>query len=319
MGFNALYSYVTREVREKLGRVAKDVLIELANYSNPMGICWPGFERLADDTGYAVEVVQDAIRALEEADYLRRHFRYSSVRGQWEFEAYQLSPDVVCLGNEYVETAIKSYGRFIDSHAICNSSPGFVSKESQHLNNNKTEHLQEHQRTPKGTPTTTTTKTETALEGSESKMAESDARPVSAPAENKEQGQKTKDKDQNLESRSRPTAPTGATKKKPSPSSAAPPPVSYAEYQDELNPDLENVAQQLWVESGNLPMPIARQLVATHGPKICLAALRNYGQARDVINPGGYIRAIIERRAVAPAYDDLPAAPADNDIDERLH
>src|SRR3989304_10598373 len=146
MGFNALYSHITREVREKLGRVAKDVLVELGNHSNSLGVCWPGIGRLAESTGYADEVVRDAIAALEAADYLRILYRFSSVRRRWEFEAYQLSPDVVSLPQERIEEA---WGTFMEAQDYRNIQGAFVSKESQHQINNKTEHQNQHQyRTP---------------------------------------------------------------------------------------------------------------------------------------------------------------------------
>jgi hypothetical protein len=290
MGFNRLQSHITREVREKLGRVAKDVLVELGNHSDNLGVCWPGIGRLAESTGYADEVVRDALVALEAADYIRMLYRYSGVRRRWEFEAYQLSPDVVFLNQEYIGQA---WDTFLNSQRYCNISGAFVGKESQQ--NQQQNQKQNQEQNQEQNQSTTTTAFE---------EAESGALDMS-----KKQGQRQRAKEQS------PTAPNGANQKaappgaRPSPRSDAPPPVSFAEYQSELPDELENIAQQLWVNSGNLPMPIARYLVVTYGRAICQAALKNYGKARDVVNPGGYLRSIIERRAVSPAYDDLPDAP----------
>lgn len=55
---------------------AKFLLVTLANYANPDGFCYPGQEKLGDDTGMSERSVRAHLATLEEAGILRRQFRY---------------------------------------------------------------------------------------------------------------------------------------------------------------------------------------------------------------------------------------------------
>jgi len=280
----ALYQNVTREIRQNCGRVAKDVLVELANYTNPLGICWPGVERLASDTGYSAETVQSGLQKLLEHDYIRIHERYSSVRQRWEFEAYQVSPEVLCIREELHSQALRSYD-------YCNTRNSFVSKDSQPTTEPTTEnHLQKP---------TTENHHQQQKDSLNVKNLESDTLTTA-------QTQPATPPEKQNQKKHKPTAaPAGATKTTK---------INYAPWSVELPTETdESAAVHVWsVAGGSMPMAVARYLVATRGPKVCYAAVRNYEKnASEIINPGGYIRSLIERSQVDPAYDDTPAAPAE--------
>lgn len=277
----ALYQHVTREIRERCGRVAKDVIVELASYTNPLGICWPGEARLAADTGYCVDTVKNALQALLEADYIRIHERYSSVRQRWEFEAYQLSPEVLSIRPELYAQALRSYD-------YCNTRNSFVSKDSQPSPEPYTEnHLQE----PPTVEPTPTTKDSLTVKNPVSTNVPPPTNHAAAPTEKQSQKkQKTT------------SAPTGATHQK-----------NYAAWVNPLQDEsAEECAFLIWNESGGgMPMPVARYLVDSRGVAPCRAAVRNYQRnAARIENPAGYIRVLIEKSAVDPAFDDIPQAPA---------
>lgn len=280
----ALYQNVTREVRESCGRVAKDVLIELANYTNALGICWPGAGRLASDTGYSVETVQAGLQALLDADYIRMHERYSSVRQRWEFEAWQLSPEVLCIRGELHSQALRSYD-------YCNSRNSFVTKDSQPTTEpSLSNQLQE----PTKTNQQQQQKDKSPFNVKNTDESES---PAAALQPDPNPTKKTKSKT---------TAPAGATTTR----------IDYAGWAVALPVESdESAAAALWgAVAGAMPMPVARYLVATRGAAAAAAAVKNYQKnAAAIINPGGYVRSLIERQQIDPVIDSQDESAALSD------
>lgn len=299
MGYIALYQNVTKEVRQNCGRVAQQVLLELANYADCLGICWPGLARLGTDTGYSVETVQNGLQALIDQDYIRVHYRWSNVRQRWEFEAYQLSPLVLVIREELQSQALRSYD-------YCNTTEAFVSKDSQPTTEPSLKN--QRQEPTKAEPTTTTMTPEMEKSAESTTPPPFFIPPVTTEKSQKKQGQKS------AAQAATPPAPTGATQNIP-PHSAAPPPakLSYAPFVNQLEDEAaEDCALDVWsATAGSMPMPVARYLVASRGVKVCRAALKNYSKNSSRIdNPGGYVRALIERSQIDPSLDGIGDAPS---------
>lgn len=305
MGYIALYQNVTKEVRQNCGRVAQQVLLELANYADCLGICWPGLARLGADTGYAVETVQGGLQALIDQDYIRIHYRWSNVRQRWEFEAYQISPLVLVIREELYSQALRSYD-------YCNTSEAFVSKDSQPTTEPT---IYNQLQDPDSEEPTTTTKTPQNVKNRDFPPAPpTRGLPPVQPQKSQKQGQGQKPESA---AQAATPAPTGATQNNP-PRSAPPPlaRLSYAPYVNALEDEsAEQTAFDLWNETGaSMPMPVARYLVASRGESVCRAAVKNYQRnAAGITNPPGYVRALIERAQVDPAYDGLQTAPSPAD------
>lgn len=67
----------------------KLLLLALATYADPNGVCWPSQETLARDTEQSVDSVQRQLDVLEELKLLSRS-RMPKRRGQWQGHRYQL-------------------------------------------------------------------------------------------------------------------------------------------------------------------------------------------------------------------------------------
>lgn len=62
--------------KEDLPHRAKAVYIYLRDRSNKEGFCWPGVKTIAKELKLSTRTVQRAIRDLEQAGLITRHFRY---------------------------------------------------------------------------------------------------------------------------------------------------------------------------------------------------------------------------------------------------
>jgi hypothetical protein len=67
----------------------KLLLLALATYADPNGVCWPSQETLARDTEQSVDSVQRQLDVLEKIKLLDRS-RMPKRRGQWQGHRYQL-------------------------------------------------------------------------------------------------------------------------------------------------------------------------------------------------------------------------------------
>jgi DNA-binding transcriptional MocR family regulator len=67
----------------------KLLLLTLATYADPNGVCWPSQETLARDTEQSTDSIQRQLDALEELKLLNRT-RMPKRRGQWQGHRYQL-------------------------------------------------------------------------------------------------------------------------------------------------------------------------------------------------------------------------------------
>ncbi|MFB9265953.1 helix-turn-helix domain-containing protein [Bradyrhizobium erythrophlei] len=68
----------------------KAMLLALANYADPNGVCWPSQERLATDTEQSVDSVQRHSQALEKMKLLEREIMPKR-RGQYAGYRYRLA------------------------------------------------------------------------------------------------------------------------------------------------------------------------------------------------------------------------------------
>lgn len=67
----------------------KLLLLALATYADPNGVCWPSQETLARDTEQSVDSIQRQLDVLEKLKLLNRS-RMPKRRGQWQGHRYQL-------------------------------------------------------------------------------------------------------------------------------------------------------------------------------------------------------------------------------------
>lgn len=76
----------------------KALLLALANYADPNGICWPSQERLAGDTEQSVDSIQRHSIALERANLIKREIMPKR-RGHYAGYRYRLAlPDLSSAG-----------------------------------------------------------------------------------------------------------------------------------------------------------------------------------------------------------------------------
>lgn len=120
------YCDAYEKVMLDLGRVARDVLVALAQHTDPRGLCWPGVGRLAALVHVADDSVRDALYDLEQAGHIRTHWRYSGVRRTWERESFQVSPDVIPIRDEFMPEALALWKRDFRNDNVSNEI-----KESQ--------------------------------------------------------------------------------------------------------------------------------------------------------------------------------------------
>lgn len=94
---------VIRSIRHD--RVAWGVLEELIFHANHLGFCYPGVNRLASLTHYAVASISSALQRLSDMGYIRIH-RMTSPGGRATHE-YQVSPAAMHIAPQYRELALK--------------------------------------------------------------------------------------------------------------------------------------------------------------------------------------------------------------------
>jgi hypothetical protein len=93
-----------RAVKDKsMTHNVRRTLEALGHYANRAGVCWPAIRTLVDDTGMGANTVQDAIKALEKAGYIRQlnPNDYDQKAGKWgHSNRYQ----ILWRGNDPVPT-----------------------------------------------------------------------------------------------------------------------------------------------------------------------------------------------------------------------
>jgi hypothetical protein len=78
-------------LKQRTGYVRrKALLLALASYADPVGVCWPSQERLARDTEQSVDSIQRHSRVLEEINLIRRE-KLPKRRGHYGSYCYFLA------------------------------------------------------------------------------------------------------------------------------------------------------------------------------------------------------------------------------------
>lgn len=287
-----LYCGVTRKVRLALGEIAKDVLVELCSYANGLGVCWPGYRRLGDDTGHAVESIEVAIEMLMNAAYIRAHYRFSAIKNEWEFEAYQISPCILAIQPKNQLAA-----EMLWNAELRNIPAGFVRKESQPP-------PEPHPAsTARDLPqlSTTTTHDQSPLKVVSGELVESGENAnakTNANAENKTPAARQR----------RTATPQGV--RTPTPRSARPPSPPRRESPFKLplpHRADERLANRLHKQISGLRLATARRLIAEHGrPKIgtAIVYMANRKEAgEEILNPAGFLVHVLEQESIVPGSE----------------
>lgn len=307
--FAPLYVEVTRFLMERRDRVALQVLQELANCANEIGVCFPGVRYLARITGYAEKTCLDALARLECLDLIHTWTHYDPETRR-ELPRYQLSPlHTLYIREELLGEAMAIWTRPFVSyvrHDFRNDHDPESDPESQPESRTNASNQYHNQNN-------TTTTNHTFPEGEVTGVYDDETQPdfdttdihyPYPPAAQRSNAGTA----QSANSASR----TGANAPNPSPVPPPPSPtggaapkkiVDLSRFTDPFDdPKFESAAQSFHQVTGNTTMQWARYYVALYNPERVIAALmllQNQPNWTETIeNPTGYIVSHLRKNAV---------------------
>lgn len=291
--YTAFYTFALRDVIVQLDDAALRIYVLLATYADGRGICWPGMNELEARSGLYRKRIIQALEALESLGllvYVRRACR-DPLTGQWLNNVYGLTP--------------KLYkGQTISEPYTPESQFSPQKSDNQNHQQESITRIKNQNQELESTTTTTNqikpSKADDRDSGSQPQWADWRAGRTHQIAPGAQGGYANTSAAQTA--RNAHTA-QSADQKPPPPFRDTPSP-DLSQYQRPL-PDAfaEQQAERLHQRAGNMSMPNARALVAAHGVGHVAAALALLGRQTRIENPGGYVRALLQRGAVDPTKD----------------
>lgn len=274
VGYFRAYSNRVREASRELDERELRVYVALLSYANCEGMCWPGIRTIVEATGLHTEAVYDALQGLVGRGYV------DIVReGTRDPLTHSMLPNVYRIAGAVIDDDCADDEYRTDDPILTSRE----NLESQH-----------HQRTDSITqPESTLPKTPPPT------------RPIFSEVEEgkpKNNGKNTKQKPP-----TRSVIPNSPPPVPPNPSQFYRGPMQ--QWAEPLPDGKEAIAIAIYdALERKMTMRTARYLIATYGESRMDWAINHWRKQSDVVNPVGYIRALVERAAVEEV-DGRPIDP----------
>lgn len=290
--FTGFYSQKLRESIRVLPDRWLRLYVALSTYSDARGTCFPGLRELSAQTGLNLHEVREGLDALAESGFiafLRRGERDEITRRQLP-DVYALNPALLVVSEPLQGVSFGAHGKKPDS---------ILPSTGIHNQNQETESKAE----PNEAESVTTTTNQTPAKRGEAAAGAGEAKSKSKSAKQSQSAAQTSAAQNSV------SQPNSAER---SPFSPLPPSSHAGDEPDDLtayneplsDPGHEAAAVEMYREVGNMSHATARMLIDVYGEGRARAAVRMLrAQKTPVANPGGYVRSMLRKRAVAA--DDL--------------